>query len=223
MAIRVIVVDDDEWIRAHFATLANEDASIKLIAQAATAKDGLERIKALKPEVAIIDITLRDSAMGGLQLCSILKKECPETDIVILTGHEDEAYFNEAMDIEISGYVLKDKIDDLLEAVKQVHKGVTYIAPKFQKYLLDRYRKRARFEKENPEIKQLTRKELEVLIELAENKSSKEIGDELFIAEKTVDNHRENARKKLGLKGKNALLVWALKNKHLIHQLLQRK
>jgi len=214
MPIKVIIVDDHEWIRSHFATLASENESFELIAQAKDATEGLEKIKALKPDVAVIDIELQQPGTNGLQLSRVIKQDCPDTDIVILTSYPDEAYFNEAMDLEIPGYVLKDKIDDLVMAVNQVRKGETYLSPKLHKYLIDRYQKRARFKKDTHGINQLTPQELKVLKHVAENFSNKEIADKLFIAVSTVENHRNSICRKLGLKGRNALLVFALKNKH---------
>lgn len=217
--ITVVIVDDSEYVRSASRTSIKEDDSLELIAEAKNGNEGLEKIVKFKPDVAVIDIEL--PGMNGLKLSRLVKKQSPTTEIVIITGrHDEEAYFLEAMSIGVSGYVTKDYIGELVAAIKQIREGKeeTYVSPKVSKFLTDRYRRRQQLENKTPGIKDLTEREVEILKLVAENKSNKEIAKELNpnIDPRTVETHRNNICKKLNLKGKHSLLVFALQNKHLL-------
>jgi DNA-binding NarL/FixJ family response regulator len=215
MSIKIIVVDDHPMLRSGFAALIKNDDSLQLIAEASNAEEALKKIQKHKPDLAVIDIDLPD--MSGLELSSIIKETCPETDILILTGFKNEEYIIEAMDIDVSGYFLKEETDDLLiPAIKKIHNGETVLSPKVLNYWTKILKKKSKFAEDIPELKKLTARELEILKLIAENKTSIEIGDKLFIDKKTVESHRNNIRKKLNLTGggKNALLLFAIQNRY---------
>lgn len=211
--ISIIIIDDHPLIRGGFASLIKEDENLELIGEASNGVNVLELISRLKPDVVVIDIELPD--MLGLNIAKKVSKEYPNTSIVILTGRDNEEYFSEAMHIGVSGYFLKDETDDLVSSLKRIHDGDTLLSPKVHKYVIKRYRKRSELAQEKPNIENLTPREKEVLKSISENKSSQEISNELNIDRKTVETHRNKLREKLGLIGKdrNALLVFALKNK----------
>ncbi len=210
--ITVIMVDDHPLIRSGFARDIEEDDSLMLIDEAKDGKEGLEKITGLKPDIAIIDIELPE--LNGLELSRKVKIESPETEIVILTGHPHEEYFNEAMEIGVSGYFLKDETGDLVNAIKKIYGGETVLSPKVHGIVAKIYKKRSRFNKNIPDVKNLTPRELEILKLISENKTNSDISSLLNIEKRTVETHRNNIREKLGLigKGSNALLVYALQN-----------
>lgn len=212
--ITVLLVEDQDFTRRGIATFINEDEELSLVGEAENAAGGFELINKLKPNVAVIDVKLPDST--GLELSKKIKHASPETEIVIFTDYNEEEYFLEAMNIEITGYVLKDQADELITAIKKVNSGEPYITPKLHKSLLNRYEKIAKLKKDKPRIAELTPQETKVLKHVADLKSNQQIAGELFIAVNTVENHRVNICKKLDLRGRNALLVFALQNKHLL-------
>ena len=116
--------------------------------------------------------------------------------------------------MDIKGYILKESTaEDLIVALKNVSNGGSYISPSLTDYVIKLGRERRSFIKAKPSLKNLTPTERKILKYLAENKTSKQIGDDLVISYKTVENHRANIRDKLNLKGLNALLKFAIENK----------
>jgi DNA-binding NarL/FixJ family response regulator len=214
--IRVIIVDDHTLLRNGLRDLIEKEDTIRLIAEADNGADGLKKIKEYKPDVAVIDIEFQ-KGIDGLALTECIKRELPNTELVIYTGSNKEGYFNEAMQNDVSGYVFKDENpDELINAIIKVNKGESGLSRKAKEYFFTIYEKRRKFLKENEEVKKFTKRELEVTKLVAECKTTKEISEKLNIDEKTVSTHKLNICNKLSLKGKNALLIWALKNKHLL-------
>jgi DNA-binding NarL/FixJ family response regulator len=215
--ISVIIVDDHQLIRDGFTKYINEDNELKLLAEAENGEEGIKKIRMLKPDVAVIDIELSEKGINGLLVAKQIINEKLKTEIVMYTGKKEEEYFDEAMALDVSGYVYKDeKPDELLNAIKRVYIGETYVSKIANKYLIDLYKRRGRFRKNNVCIDLLTKKELEILKLVSDNKSNKEIASDLIMAVRTVETHRKNICDKLNLKGKNKLLVFALQNRHLI-------
>jgi DNA-binding NarL/FixJ family response regulator len=215
--ISIIIVDDHPLTRAGFATLVKEDDTLELVAEAAQGLEGLDKIKAHKPDIAVIDIDL--PMINGLELSKLTKVESPKTEVIILTGYPDESYFAEAMKLGVSGYILKDETEDLVDAIKKVYSGENYLSPKVHEMLIRLYKKRSQLAENKPNLKSLTEREMEILRLISENKSNNEIANELYIEIRTVETHRNNIREKLNLKGggKNALLLFALQNKELLY------
>ncbi|RPI18192.1 MAG: DNA-binding response regulator [Ignavibacteriae bacterium] len=214
--VKVLIVDDHEAIRKQYTDTIQGEENFIVIAEAENAQEGYDKITKLKPDIAVIDIDL-PPGNNGLELSKVIKKEIPETEIIIMTGYDkDEGYFSEAMDIDVSGYVTKDKIFELITAINTVIEGGNYISPKVHKFLKNRYEKRKTILDDIPGLNTLTEREIDVIKLVSENKPNKEIGEILFIEERTVETHRKNICKKLNLKGRNALLSFAIQNKHLI-------
>jgi DNA-binding NarL/FixJ family response regulator len=121
------------------------------------------------------------------------------------------------MNIGILGYVLKDSaISDIIDCIKSVSEGKYYITPSLSDYLINRRNKLKRMEENKPALKKLTKTEMNVLILLAEGKTSKQIGEEMYISHKTVDNHKTNISDKLQLKGLHGLMKFAIENKAIL-------
>jgi DNA-binding NarL/FixJ family response regulator len=161
-----------------------------------------------KPDIALLDIDM--PGLSGLDVARKLKNENSPVRSVILTMHKDREYFDEAMEMDIKAYVLKDSIaNDLIDCIKQVAEGEYYISPAISKYLVE---KQKSVKTESP-IDKLTPAELQVLKLISQNKTSTQIASELFRSTRTIENHRNNICVKLGLKGPHALLLFALENK----------
>jgi NarL family two-component system response regulator LiaR len=214
--ISVIIVDDHPYIRKQFASDMHEDEALILIGEASNGVDGSDLICKMKPDIAVIDIHLPE--MNGFEIARKVKLESKNTEIVILTGYDNEEYFKDAMDIGVSGYFFKDETNDLVTSIKKIYSGETILSPKVLNYVAKLYKKRIRFREETPEIQNLTNREMEILRLISENKSNHDISSELNIDKRTVETHRNNMREKLGLigGGRNALLVFALQFKGII-------
>ena len=209
--ISIIIADDHPIFREGIEGIINKDKNYKIIASCGNGIEALEKIEELKPDIAILDIDM--PKMNGLDIAKKLGESKNACKIIILTIYKDEEYFREAMDKGIKGYLVKDCIaNELTECIEYIKNGKHYISPVISDYLISRRDREKQLEKERPEIKQLTAAEKNVLRLLAENKTSKQIADELFISEKTVQNHRNNIAQKLNIKGPHKLLEFAMKN-----------
>jgi DNA-binding NarL/FixJ family response regulator len=131
--------------------------------------------------------------------------------------YKDEDMFNEAMDLGVKGYVLKENaVQDIIECLKTVSSGGYYISPFLSSYIINRNDRTKSFENRYPSFVALTAMERKVLKLIADNKTSKEIADKLFISYKTVENHRTNIANKLDLHGSHQLLKFAIENRLFI-------
>ena len=213
--IRIIIADDHPIFREGIKGILDKNSDYKIIGSYGEGREALDKIHELKPDIAILDIDM--PKMNGLQIAKVLFEEKNKCEVIILTIYKDEEYFSEAMDFGVKGYLVKDSISiELLDCIENVTKGKHYISPVISDYLITRRDKEKVLEKELPGIKDLTQAEKNVIRLLAENKTSKQIADELYISEKTVQNHRNNISQKLNLKGPHKLLEFALKNKSVL-------
>ena len=152
--------------------------------------------------------------MSGLQVARVLHERGHRSAIILLTMHENETLFNEAIDIGILGYVLKENaVDDVVRAIRTVASGRTFISPSVSEFLVRRSRGKSELRKDKPGLEQLTPAERRILKQVAEDKTSKEIADALGISVRTVATHRQNISMKLGLSGSHSLLKFAFHNK----------
>lgn len=207
--IKIIIADDHHIFRKGILSIAGEDESIEVIAEASNGQEAIELIEKLKPDVAILDIDM--PLLSGLDVARKLKGENIKTRMVILTIHKDKEYFDEALELDIKAYILKESIaNDLIDCIKQVAAGGYYISPSISGYLVQKNKESGRHENE---LDKLTPSELQILKLIALNKTSAQIADELFRSIRTIENHRNNICSKLGLKGPHALLLFAIQNK----------
>ena len=210
--IKILIVDDHPIFRRGLRQVIESDAQLKVVAEAENGLAALDLIEYLKPSVVVADVNMPQ--MGGLALARAVKDKNLSAALVFLTMHKDEAMFNAAMDEGVKGYVLKDNaVIDIADCVKTVAAGRRYITPALSEYLFNRSRKSADFKQQTGGLSALTKSERRVLRLIAEEKTSREIGEILFIHSRTVDNHRTNICAKLNLHGTNALLRFALTHK----------
>ncbi|HMS65143.1 MAG TPA: response regulator transcription factor [Ignavibacteria bacterium] len=213
--IKIIIADDHPIFRNGLKQIIEEDESIEITGIAENGEKALEIITELKPEIALLDIDM--PKMTGLQVLKEMKKLKSQTKVIFLTVFSSEDIFDEAMELGVSGFVLKDcAVNDIVECIYKVSEDNYYISPSISNLLITRRDKIKKLEKENPNLTDLTKSELKILKSISEGKTSKEIGEEMFISYKTVENHRSNMISKLGLKGSFSLIKFALENKQLL-------
>jgi len=164
-----------------------------------------------------IHITAIDNVVGDQKSLSVDNLKSKMHRCKLFWNTNDCGSFDEAMDNGVSGYVLKDSaISDIIECIKTVQTGNYYISPSLSNFLVNRRDKMKRLEANKPALSRLTKTELKILILVSEGKTSKQIGEEMFISPKTVDNHKSNISEKLELKGAHSLIKFAIENKSLL-------
>ena len=212
MSISVFTADDHPIFRRGLCDIIEEESDLRLVGQASAGDEALEKVVELQPEVAILDVDM--PGMSGLEAARALGERGLPTRIILLTMHEDEALFNEAVDAGVLGYVLKENaVDDVVNAIRAVAAGRNFISPSVSHFLMGRNRGKAQLRKEKPGLEQLTPAERRILKQIAEDKTSKEIADVLGVSVRTVETHRQNMSTKLGLSGSHSLLKFAFHNK----------
>jgi DNA-binding NarL/FixJ family response regulator len=210
--VKILIADDHPIFRRGLRHVIEEDSRFSVVGEAGDGIEALRLIAQFNPHVVIADINMPE--MDGLDLASAVREKHPSSAVVILTMHKDKAMFDAALDAGARGYMLKENaVADINECLKTVAIGGHYIAPALSGYLVSRAARVADFTAATPSLKILTKTERRVLRMVAEDKTSREIAELLFIHPRTVDNHRRNICQKLNLHGSHALLRFALTHK----------
>jgi DNA-binding NarL/FixJ family response regulator len=209
--ITVVIVDDHPVFRRGLQMTIDSDEQLNIVAEAQNGKQAIETIKNNKPDVAVLDINMPE--LNGFETLRELRNLNVATEFIFLTMHKDEAMFNTAIDLGAKGYLLKESaVDDIVTGIKTVASGDHFISPALTEFLMNRQRRASSFA-EKPGISDLTQTERKILTLIAEDKTSREIGDLLFISVRTVERHRQNICNKLEIHGSNSLLKFAVTNK----------
>jgi DNA-binding NarL/FixJ family response regulator len=213
--INIIVADDHPIFRKGLVELIGKCSEYNIAGESDNGNDAFELIKNLRPDIAILDINM--PRMNGLEVTKAVNKEKLPVKIIILTMYKDEDYFNEAINLNVAAYILKDSAtNEIIRCIEEVSEGEYFFSPEVLNYLVKRKNRRTSLEKDFSGLSELTAAEKQVLVKVAENKTSREIADELFISIRTVQNHRNNICSKLNLKGYNKLLQFAIFNRNLL-------
>ncbi len=213
--IRITIADDHPVFRSGLRKIIEEDNEIEIIGEADNGEKALGMIQELKPDIALLDIDM--PKMSGIDVLKEMKKKKIDVKTIFLTVYADEDIFDEAMDNGVSGYILKDSaIMDVTDCIRTVDSGKYYISPSVSSFLVNRRDRMKKLESNKPALSSLTKTELTILKLLTEGKTSKEIGEEMFINYKTVQNHRANISEKLNLQGTHSLIKFAIENKSLL-------
>jgi DNA-binding NarL/FixJ family response regulator len=209
--ITIVLADDHPVVRKGLKLSIEEDAKMKVVAEAGDGEAALGLIKKLNPQLALLDIDM--PKLGGLGVAKEVTRLGLKTKIIFLSFHKDEDFFREAIDIGGRGYLLKDSaMDEIVTAINTVVAGQVYMSSAIALQLLQSGGS-ANGGRDDSLIRDLTPSERRILILIADGMSSKEIGAELSIHYRTVENHRTNICRKLGIEGANALLRFAVQHK----------
>jgi DNA-binding NarL/FixJ family response regulator len=210
--IRIAIADDHPLLRKGLRQVLEADANIQVVLEAGDGEALLSEIERSRTQIAIVDIDM--PKQDGFAVAKEINKRNIPVDVIFLTIHNEEAIFHAAMDLGIKGYILKDSaLIEITEAIHTLAAGQFYVSHPLVAYLLHRRNRSQALLESEPGLKGLTASERRILHMIAENKSSKEIAAELFIHYRTVENHRVNICQKLGLRGTNSLLRFALQHK----------
>jgi DNA-binding NarL/FixJ family response regulator len=209
LKIRVLLADDHEVVRSGLRMVLEAQSDIEVVAEAADGAQALERALSEEVDLTVLDVSM--PRMTGLQAAAELHRRRPELRILMLSMHDNEQYFFEALKAGASGYVLKTAANrDLVEACRACMRGEAFLYPPAVATLVRDYLDGARLG-EAPPKDPLTARELEVVKLIAEGHTTEEIAAELVLSKKTVERHRANILDKLGMRNRVDLTRYAIK------------
>ncbi|RMF42123.1 MAG: DNA-binding response regulator [Anaerolineae bacterium] len=215
-AVRVMLVDDHDVVRAGLKTFLETNPDILVVGEAANGSEALERIGEARPDVVVMDITMPE--MDGLEATRRIKAQYPYCEVLALTVHDDQQYFFEMLAAGASGYLTKSAAsDDLVDAILALAQGHVYLQPSLARFLLQEYRKgqhspgTSRRILSAPSLDVLSEREKQVLTLVAEGLTTPEIAERLELSPKTVSRHRERIMNKLNLHSAAALVRYAIR------------
>ena len=210
--IRVFLTDDHTLFRQGIKTLIDSEPDMEIVGEAGNAIEAITLAAEARPDVVLMDIGM--AGLSSFEATRQIRKNRPETRILFLTMYDDEDYLVECMESGASGYVLKDSPAlQLLNAVREVHRGGSYLSPRMLSQLVDDFRSRVKSTQRLPRFATLTPREKEVLKLLAEGNSVKEIACTLNLSVKTVEAHKFNLMRKLDIHNKAQLVQYAVQKK----------
>jgi two-component system, NarL family, response regulator DevR len=212
-AVRVFLLDDHEIVRRGLRELLEAEGDITVVGEAGTAEEALARIPATAPQVAVLDVRLPDG--DGVEVCREVRSRHPEIQCLMLTSYaDDEALFSAIM-AGASGYILKQvKGSDLIDGVRRVAAGESLLDPSVTRRVLERLRTKP----EDDELSGLTEQERRILDLIAEGLTNRQIGERMFLAEKTIKNYVSNLLSKLGMSRRSEAAAYAARLEERRHR-----
>ncbi|OLF05724.1 DNA-binding response regulator [Actinophytocola xinjiangensis] len=206
---RILLADDHALVRRGVRLILDNEPDLTVVAEASDGAEAIEQARATSPDLAILDIAM--PRLTGLQAARELSRLSPDLRILILTMHDNEQFFFEALKVGASGYVLKSVADrDLVEACRAAMRGEPFLYHGAVSALIRNYLDRAH-DGDDPPDRPITVREEEILKLVAEGHSTKEIASMLVISAKTVERHRANLLQKLGLRDRVELTRYAIR------------
>ncbi|GIN85232.1 transcriptional regulatory protein DegU [Heyndrickxia sporothermodurans] len=220
MSTKIAIIDDHQLFREGVKRILEFEKSFEIVAEGDDGASALQLIEQTKPDVVLMDINMPNK--NGIEATRQLVETYPDTRVIILSIHDDENYVTHALKTGATGYLLKEMDSDaLIDAVKVVAEGGSYLHPKITRNLVEEFRRLANKQNtgtgyQQPEVVRplhlLTPRECEVLQLLADGKSNRVIGETLYISEKTVKNHVSNILQKMNANDRTQAVVSAIKN-----------
>jgi two-component system response regulator NreC len=207
--VRILLADDHAVLRAGLRALLDAEPDLRVVGEAATGEEAVEKAQALQPDVVVMDLSM--PGVGGLEATRRINALGQKTRVLVLTMHAEEEFLLPVLEAGGSGYVRKTRADeDLTQAIRTVARDEVFLYPSATKILLQGYKAVEAGEEKSP-LDRLSERERDVLALTAEGYSSSEIGEKLFISPKTVDTYRSRIMEKLGLHHRSELVRFALK------------
>lgn len=205
--IRVVIADDHAILRDGVRALLSTAQDVEVVGEAADGTEAVARCQALRPDVVLLDVNM--PGLGGLEAALVLRRECPDTRVLILSQHEDREYVARALQAGAAGYVLKKAAGaELVSAIRAVHAGGLVLDPAVARAAMEPERSE---DAGASDYDRLTDREKQVLRLVAEGRANKEVAEELGISVKTAMSHREHLMQKLGLHSRTELVKFALR------------
>ena len=210
--IRVLITDDHAMFRQGVRTLLAAEPDLEVAGEAKDASEAVNLSRQNRPDVVLMDIGM--TGMSSFEATRVIRKERPETRVVFLSMYDDDEYLAECVSIGASGYILKESpAEQLLTAIREVHRGGSYLSPRLLTRLVDDLRTQGHEPVRQPRFGTLTKREREILKMLAEGQSVKEIATAFDLSVKTVEAHKFNLMRKLDIHNKAQLVQYAIQKK----------
>ena len=210
--ISILVVDDHSLVREGVITMLSVYDDFAIIGEAESGEEALQKISEEAPDVVLLDINM--PGMNGIETAKRIGAEYEGVRIIILSMEVTQDHISEAIKAGVAGYLAKDtKKDILAEAIRKVMEGEQYFGQKISQVIFKGFYNQSKGERVANENKDLSKREVEVLRQIASGLSNREIADKLFISIRTVDAHRNHIMQKLGLKSTAQLVKYAIREK----------
>ena len=210
--LRILIADDHDLVRRGIRALLQSHEGWQICGEANTGREAVAKAEELKPDIAILDISMPD--LNGLEAARRIRKVSTGTEVLILSMHYSDQLIREIVDAGVRGYIVKSDSDrDLIIAVETLAKHQPFFTPHATEVILSNFNTGGRVpDVPGPIRDRLTSREREVVQLLAEGKSSKEIASSLSLSVKTVETHRANIMRKLDLHNVSELVRYAVRN-----------
>jgi DNA-binding NarL/FixJ family response regulator len=204
--MRILIADDHGIVRGGLKLLIDRQPDMEVVAEAEDGVEAFERALATRPDLCVLDVSM--PRLTGLQAARQIRAHMPDAHVLILSMYDDQRYVFEALKAGASGYVLKRDVDDaLLDAIRAVHRGEAFVTHAVERSLIRDWMSDASSGPEEP----LSPREQEVLKLISEAHTNREIAETLHLAEKTVESHRANILRKLGMRDRVELVRYAIR------------
>jgi DNA-binding NarL/FixJ family response regulator len=208
--ITVLLAEDHQIVREGFRSLLNHESDIEVVGEAESGRQAVQLTRKLRPAVVVMDIAM--PLLNGLEATRQIRKDCPDTKVLILSAHSDDAYVEQVAGLGAAGFLLKQTSSHVLAtAIREVEKGNKFYSPSVSKRVRDRSRgERNRSGDFKKKHNRLSSREVEVLQLIAEGKPNKLVAAELGVSFKTVDKHRQHLMSKLDIHDVSGLTRYAI-------------
>ena len=213
--VNIIIADDHPLMRQGIRGVLEQINNFNIAAEFGNGEDAFNFLEKNRIDIATLDIEM--PGLSGFEVARKVKEKNIKTKLVILTMYKDEQMFNEAMELDAMGYILKENaVEEIVECINQVSSGFHYISPALSNFLIKRGKDLKDLNHNFPTINELTKTERSILKLISQNDTSKEIAEKMHISIKTVENHRTNISRKLNLSGTHSLVKFAIENKKIL-------
>ncbi|GAB1769285.1 response regulator [Priestia megaterium] len=209
MKIKILIADDHHVVRKGLVFFLQTQPDLEVVGEASNGEEAIKLATSLEPHIVLMDLSM--PVLDGIEATKELKKQAPHIQVMILTSFSDQDHVIPALEAGASGYQLKESDpDELVAAIRKLMNGENQLHPKVTTHLLTRLTKSS--ENKVNFIDHLTKREKDVLKEIAKGKSNKEIGAALHITEKTVKTHVSNILSKLGVQDRTQAALYAVQH-----------
>ena len=206
---RIVIAEDHTILREGLRSLLSSSPEFEIVGEAKDGREAIGCVEKFKPDLILTDLSM--PRMNGMEAIKEIKRQSPETKVLVLTVHKAEEYILATFRAGANGYLLKDSTHaELVMAVKKVLSGKQYISPEISEKVIEGYLEGKKILKSRTSWETLTQREREILKLIAEGYKNKEIAEDLCISLKTVEKHRANLMEKLDLHSIQALTAFAI-------------
>jgi len=212
--MRVFIVDDRKLTIGAWKNLLSDIEDIEIVGVTMESDEALNGIKLYRPEIVLLDLNLKDTP--GIDFCEKIISESPKIKVIAVSVYNKTAIVKRIISKGAKGYLTKNvETDELVTAIVKVYRGDIYICEEIKSKLIQEFIFSTEIISDSSEPKQLTVKEIQIVEQVAKGLTSREISEELFLSKRTIETHRYNILKKLGLPNSAKLISWAIQNGYL--------